>query len=63
MKILRKLARRIEITWDGGILKVCVTVHMCVSLILGVLLLFLLPEQEHAFSVSLCLISPFVLAA
>jgi len=32
MKILRKLARRIEITWDGGILKVRrkVRVRVCV---------------------------------
>ena len=30
MKILRKLARRIEITWDGGILKVRAKLH-CVS--------------------------------
>jgi len=34
-----------------------------VSLVLSVLFLFLSPRQEHAFSVSLCLISLFLVAA
>jgi len=41
MKILRKLARRIEITWDGGILKVRMKVHVCVVSVECIVFIFI----------------------
>jgi hypothetical protein len=72
MKILRKLAKKIEITWGAGILKVCVCVNIkdievtfvCVVNIKRIVRINFYYLSKHVYLVlSLHLISPFLPAA